>query len=100
MGLLIARVNYRIASNFRGVKKFVQLEKRWFSRVKISFSLVACLRSYVPVIHAYVKSLWRSAHENYPLYIYTVTSNVKASNYNTFSLTACTYSTNIIARCQ
>ncbi len=33
---------YCIAGNFRGVKKFVQLEKRWFSCVKISFSLVAC----------------------------------------------------------
>ena len=62
MGLLIAQVNYRIASNFCGVKKFVQLEKQWFTCVNISFSLVACLRSYVPVSHAYVKSLWRLAY--------------------------------------
>ena len=39
---VILHVAYRIAAWVSWGKKFVQLEKRWFSWVKISFSLVAC----------------------------------------------------------
>ena len=37
--------------------------------VKCSFSLVACLHSYIPISHAYVKFCGgQLAHENYLLY--------------------------------